>query len=62
MPLLSWTPPGGVSYGRNSVCAERSVSVAIISSGNPVAGTSPSPLIKSIIDSVRVGVWNFLAA
>ena len=33
MPLLSWTPPGGVSYGRNSVCAERAVSVSEIHSG-----------------------------
>ena len=62
VPLLSWTPPGGVSYGRNFVCAERSVSVAIISSENPVAGTSPSPLIKSIIGSVRESESNFLAA
>jgi hypothetical protein len=54
-------PPVAVASGRSSTGAGEAFPGAIKGSGNPVAGTSYSPLVKSVIGLVRVGVWHFLA-
>ena len=54
-------PPVAVVSGRSSTGAGEAVSGAKNGSGNPVAGTSYSPLVKSVIGLVRVGVWRFFS-